>query len=79
MKSQSTRNQVVRDFARLTLEGSLPSEAGSAIVEAAIEGEVTINEMLRETLILGAGLLDGERKFVTDESENDLVLISCPS
>jgi hypothetical protein len=79
MKRQSTRDRVVRDFARLALEGSLPSEARSAIVEAAIKGEVTISEMLRETLILEAGVLDGEPEFVTDWSENDSVPISCPS
>lgn len=77
MKTHSTRNQVVRDFAQLTLDGTFRSEAGPAIIEAAIQGKVTYSEMLRETLILEAGIVD--REFETNEFENDLVLISSPS
>lgn len=79
MKRENERNQIVRDFARLTFEDSLSNKARSAIVEAAIKEEVTIREMLRETVILEAGLSEVAPEITTDESEKDLVLIHCPS
>jgi hypothetical protein len=77
MKIESARDRVVRNFARLSIEDLLPHEDRLAIVEEAILEEVTIREMLHETVNLEAGLIDPE--FTMDESEKDLVSISCPS
>jgi hypothetical protein len=74
MRGQSVRNrdQVVRDFARLTLDGPLSEETGRAIVEAAIEEEVTITEVLRETTIIKSGGPIGRTpRFTPNESEDD--------
>jgi len=74
MKGQSVRDrgQVVRDFARLTLNGSLSEEARQVIIEAAVEEEVTITEVLRETMFLkSGGPLGGTSGFTPIESEED--------
>jgi hypothetical protein len=80
MKGNNIRGQVVRDFARLSFEDSLPDKVKSTIVEAAIHQEVTIREMLRETVNLEAFGLHGKATESKEaESEEDLVHIYCPS
>ena len=77
MKRQVLRDRVAQNFAPLTVESSLSSQA-SAIVEAAIKEDVTITEVLRKTLILEAGIDNGQPESAR-ESESDLVHICCPS